>query len=103
VAASFLLAGCGTATLDRQQAHEEARTCASLVERVEARALARARLLEPEPPKEDLDPRVLASDPEVFYAELAQRLAALTFGPDERPVPVSAAARLVGRCRSVTG
>ncbi len=97
------LAGCGRADLDRQQAHEEARTCASLVERVVARARGHAELFGSDPKRAALDPRILEDDPEAFYQALADRLAAVPFGPDGLPNSVSAAARLVARCRSVSG
>jgi hypothetical protein len=102
VLACLLLGGCGTAGLDRDPADEQARTCASLVERVQARALSRSELFGAEPPKEPIDPRVLADDPEEFYTELARRLDEIDFGPDEGPIAISPAARLVGRCQSVT-
>ena len=71
-----------------------------------ARSLQRFHgLLSPVKPDDDkepgLDPRVLAVDPERFYATLEQQLAAATFGPDPDPSPVSPASRLVDTCRHI--
>ena len=46
-----------------------------------------------------LDARVLAGDPERFYATLDQLLAAAPFGPDPDPSTVSPASRVVEACR----
>ena len=94
--------------MDADQAAQERRTCASLRERVAARALGRFPLaigpIEQDPKSDDideLDPRVLAEDPDRFYATLEQHLAAAPFGPDSEPSPVSPASRLVNTCRQL--
>jgi len=101
--ASFLLVGCGAPDLDRQQAAEERRTCASLRERVSARALAEVGFLDgsgAEPDKGDgLSPSTLVADPAAWYRTLDAALADAAFGPGDGPSPVSPAGRLVDRCR----
>lgn len=102
--ALLLLAGCATPGLDADQALEERRTCASLRERVAARALERgglpALVTGADPGKaDDLAPTTLATDPQAFYAALEERLAAGGIGPTDTPSSVSPASRLVERCR----
>lgn len=99
----MLLASCAAPDLDRQQATEERRTCASLRERVAARALADAGFLDgsgAEPDKGDgLSPATLLADPAAWYATLDGALADAPFGPGDGPSAVSPASRLVDRCR----
>jgi hypothetical protein len=97
------LAGCGPGGLDRQQAAEETRTCASLIERVVTRAHDRSFLSDPNPKAGPLSPETLDRDPDAFYEALAARLAEVTFGPEDQPVAVSPASRLVARCRAILG
>lgn len=101
--ATALLASCAAPDLDREQAAEERRTCASLRERVAARALDDAGVLDgsdAEPDKEDgLSPLTLLTDPGTWYATLDAALADAAFGPGGGPSPVSPASRLVERCR----
>ncbi len=101
--ATVLLAACGAPDLDRQQATEERRTCASLRERVAARSLADAGFLDgsgAEPEKDDaLSPLTLLSDPAAWYETLDSSLAEGAFGPPDEPSAVSPASRLVDRCR----
>ena len=103
LAATVLLAGCGAPDLDRHQADEERRTCASLRERVAARRLDEAGFLEgsgAEPDKDDaLSPLTLVADPVAWYEALDTALADADFGPGPEPSPVSPASRLVDRCR----
>ena len=98
---TVVLAGCAPPALDRDQAAEERRTCASLRERVTARALERVGLLDvPERAKtDDLDPEALATDETRYYAALEWRLAEAGFGPRDGPTAVSPAARVVEQCR----
>lgn len=102
---ALVLLGSGAPGLDADQAAEERRTCASLRERVAARALERFPLAitmsDPEDKYDDLDPRVLALAPDRFYATLAQRLDDGRFGPPAAPSPISPASRLVDACRSI--
>lgn len=101
--ATALLVACGAPDLDRQQAAEERRTCASLRERVAARALAEVGFLDgsgAEVDKDDgLSPVTLLVDPVAWYRTLDQALADAPFGPSDDPSPVSPAGRLVDRCR----
>jgi hypothetical protein len=101
--ATALLASCAAPDLDREQAAEERRTCASLRERVAARALDTAGFLDGsggEPDKGDgLSPLTLLADPGAWYATLDAALAHAAFGPGDGPSPVSPASRLVERCR----
>lgn len=91
--------------MDHQQSREEARTCASLVERVVARSLDRRLTILPGedgPKGEGVGPALLVRDPEAFYAALERALEAMDVGPDDDRVAVSPASRLVGRCQTVT-
>lgn len=101
--ATVLLVACGAPDLDRQQAAEERRTCASLRERVAARALGEAGFLDgsgAEVDKDDgLSPVSLLADPAAWYRSLDTALDGAPFGPPEDPSPVSPAGRLVDRCR----
>jgi len=101
--ATVLLVGCGASELDRQQAAEERRTCASLRERVAARALGEAGFLNGsggEPDKDDgLSPLTLLADPAAWYRTLDAAMADAEFGPGDAPSSVSPAGRLVDRCR----
>jgi hypothetical protein len=105
LAMALLLAGCTGSGLDEEQSVQERRTCASLRERVAARALDRFGILVGEPDSddklEDLDPRALAVDPERFYATLEQVLADAPFGAVRTPTSGSPASRLVETCRSL--
>lgn len=102
---TVLLVACGAPDLDRQQAAEERRTCASLRERVAARALGEAGFLDgsgAEPEKGDgLSPGTLLADPAAWYRTLDTALTDAPFGPPDDPSPVSPAGRLVDRCRGL--
>jgi hypothetical protein len=101
--ATLLLVGCGASDLDDQQAAQEQRTCASLRERVAARALADAGIRtvpDGEPVKADgLSPLVLLDDPDTWYETLSRSLDDADEGRDHGPSPLSPASRLVDRCR----
>ena len=90
--------------LDDDQRAEEERTCASLRERVAARALEGVGTGPSggTPEKADpLSPLTLLADPETWYAALDSALADAGLGPGTRPSPVSPASRLVDQCRGL--
>ncbi len=101
--ATVLFTGCGAPGLDHDQTAEEQRTCASLRERVAARALNAGGLLGGEAATEDkgdgLSPLVLVEDPAAWYATLDAAIDRADFGPGRDPTPLSPASRLVERCR----
>jgi hypothetical protein len=105
---SLLGAACGGADQDADRADEERRTCASLRERVTARALDDAGLLaggsttDASGDKEDdLGPAAFARDPAAWYAALEAALAAAPFGPRDEPSAASPARRLVETCQNL--
>jgi hypothetical protein len=72
---------------------------------VAARALARfpgvAVPTDPDEKVDDLDPRVLAEDPQRWYAALEEALAEAELGPPDDPTATSPASRLVDTCRNL--
>jgi hypothetical protein len=109
LAAALLLTACTGSGLDAQQEALERRTCASLRERVAARALDRFDLVlsaaRPDPPGDDkgddLDPRLLVSAPDRWFATIEQLLDDAPFGAVRRPTSGSPASRLVDTCRAL--
>jgi hypothetical protein len=104
--ALLVLAGCGAPGLDGEQRAASERTCASLLERVANRTLARAGVLAGAPADVDADeklsplsPAGLVDDPAAFYATLDERLAEADLVAADRTSPVSPATRLVDACR----
>jgi hypothetical protein len=98
----LVLAGCGSDRIDRQQAAEERRVCASLIERVVGRALDDSGPLDLDPKPGPLDPDTLDEDPEAFYEALDERLAEAGFGPDDERSSISPATEVVARCRAAS-
>ena len=102
--AVLVLSGCSVAgDLREDRAAVEARTCASLVERITGRALQHGRTDDDDTrdgEKPALSPRLLVDDPEAFYAELAERVTPERFshGDEARG---SSASRLTQRCRAL--
>jgi len=80
----------------------EARTCASLVERIAGRALEDGDPGDPDEGKDPLHPAMLVEDPEAFYDEVAERVTPEHFRHGEGSRG-SSASRVVNRCRSLTG
>ena len=108
VLAALSLTACGGRALDAERAAAEARTCASLRERVTARALAGAGpfsgLRPPDragPEQHPLGAAALAEDPVAWYAALQQALATADFGPSDAPSSLSPASRLVRTCQEL--
>jgi hypothetical protein len=104
--ALLVLAGCGAPGLDGEQRAASERTCASLLERVANRSLARAGVLggvPPDAPDDEklspLSPAGLVGDPAAFYATLEERLADADLVAVDGPTPVSPATRLIDACR----
>ncbi len=102
----LLLSACGGAGQDAERAAEERRTCASLRERITARALDDRGLFAggpvPADGKEDqLGPAAFARDPDAWYAALEQALATASFGPGDEPSSASPARRLVETCQNL--
>ena len=104
-----MLAGCGAPGLDDEQRAAAERTCASLLERVANRTLARAGVLGPVPPEatdgddkfSPLSPAGLVDDPAAFYLTLDERLDDAELVAVDGPSPVSPATRLIDACRDL--
>lgn len=97
--------GCTPADLDDDQAAVARRTCASLRERVAARALENRDLdtvIEAAGPKADpLDVATFAEDPDAWWAALEQALDRAELGPPDQPTGRSPAAELVQACQDL--
>jgi hypothetical protein len=89
---------------DEERAAAE-RTCASLLERVANRTLARAGVggVLTEAPEDEkvspLSPAGLLDDPDAFYETLAERLRDTELVRTDGVSPVSPATRLIDACR----
>ena len=102
-----LATGCAGDRLDGQQLEAARRTCASLRERVTARALDDPDLLEAvraaDPKADPLGPAAFREDPVAWYAALEAAIAEAgdRLGPADGPVGTSGASRLVGACQDL--
>ncbi len=107
VALAPLVTGCADERLDEQQLEAARRTCASLRERVTARALADPDLLDAvraaDPKADPLGPAAFRDDPAAWYAALEAAIAEAgdRLGPADGPVGTSGASRLVGTCQDL--